>query len=41
MIANHEFEKMWKEADIAYSKATFQHFPGGTEKGRPQKPQSR
>lgn len=40
MIVNHVFERMWKEADIAYSKATFEHFPTGTEKGRPRKSQS-
>jgi hypothetical protein len=40
MIVNHEFERMWKEADIAYSKTIFRHFPGGIEKGRSRKPQS-
>jgi hypothetical protein len=35
MIVNHVFERVWKEADIAYSKATFEYFPRGTEKRRP------
>jgi hypothetical protein len=31
VIVNDEFGKMWKEVVIAYFKASFQNFPGGTE----------
>jgi hypothetical protein len=31
MTVNDELGRMWKEADVAYFKALYQHFPGGDE----------